>query len=72
MEFSEELFWKFIKASLGDGNARWEVIDTYYPKIKKMCNGNRDMEHDIMISIYEIFDTMIDEFSDYLSKKDLI
>ena len=35
MEFDEKLYWLFIKACLGNGNAKWEVIDYYTPRIKE-------------------------------------
>lgn len=69
MEYDELLFLLFARASLGDGNARWEIIDRYKGMIRKMCRGDRDMEHDIMLSIYDCFDDMIENFSIFLNEK---
>lgn len=68
MEFDEKLYWLFIKASLGQGNAKWEVIDYYTSRIKELCNGDRDMEHNMMLSIYELFDVMLQNFELYFNE----
>ena len=43
MEFNEKLYWLFIKASLGQKDAKWEVVKYYFPRIKELCNGDKDM-----------------------------
>ena len=68
MEFDEKLYWLFIKACLGNSNAKWEVIDYYTPRIKELCNGDRDMEHNMMLSIYELFDVMLNNFDLYFKE----
>ena len=51
MEFNEKLYWLFIKASLGQKDAKWEVVEYYLPRIKELCNGDKDMEHNMVLSI---------------------
>ena len=68
MEFNEKLYWLFIKASLGQKDAKWEVVEYYLLKIKELCNGDIDMEHNMILSIYELFDVMLKNFELYFKE----
>ena len=68
MEFNEKLYWLFIKASLGQKDAKWEVVEYYFPRIKELCNGDKDMEHNMILSIYELFDVILKNFELYFKE----
>lgn len=68
MEYDEKLYWLFVRASLGDGNSKWEVIDYYSKKIKELCYGDRDMEHNMMLSIYDLLGVIMKNFETYLKE----
>ncbi len=70
MEFDEKLYVLFKKACLGDEKAKWEAIGYYIPRIKELSYGDKDMEHNMILSIYELFGVLWKNFEIHFEEVD--
>lgn len=54
-------------ATNGCDSARWRIIETYKEDIQNIANGNRDLEHYIIVELFDLFDTLNNKYISYLN-----
>jgi len=54
-------------ANNGCDSARWKIIETYEEDIRKVSKGNRDLEHYIIVELFDLFDTLNNRYISYLN-----
>ena len=67
MEYMK-LFRKYLSACSGDNEARWCAIRKFEPYIDKVCGDNSDMKHTIILSLFDLFDEMNEEFEKFFNE----
>ena len=63
-----KLFRRYLSACIGENEARWIAIRKFEHYIDKVCDGNIDMKHTIILSLFDLFDKMNDEFEKYFNE----
>ena len=61
----KKIFKKLISANLGDEKAKWEVISHYDEEIKRISRGNKDMETEIILRIYNLFNNLEEKYEKF-------
>lgn len=61
----DKIFKMLISANLGDEKAKWEVINYYEKEIKKISRGNKDMETEIILRLYNLFDSLEEKYENF-------
>ena len=54
-------------ANNGCDSARWKIIETYEGEIRKVSKGNGDLEHYILVELFDLFDTLNNRYISYLN-----
>ena len=61
------IFKTYFNANLGDNKARWKLIRKYEPYIDEACRGNNDMKHTIILTLFDLFDNLHEDFLNFFN-----
>lgn len=52
------LFKTYISATNKDKEAKWKIVEYYMDYINFVSDGNDDIKHEIILTIYELLDDL--------------
>lgn len=58
MNSLDRLFKLYLSATQGDKDARWKLVEYYKDYIEYVSEGNEELKHIIILTLYELFDNL--------------
>ena len=52
------LFKTYISATNGDNKAKWKIVEYYMDYIEFVSDGNDDIKHTIIVTLFDLFDSL--------------
>ena len=52
------LFKTYISATNSDNKAKWKIVEYYMDYIDFVSDGNDDIKHTIIVTLFDLFDSL--------------